>query len=233
MEPIHGKDCLLSIKIDGEYYPALCAISMSLSVSRDVVESTSATTGNWRQYRLRRLNSWTVSLSGLTKVDNTDGQVSWFYLLQAGDGAFDIQLIFEDSSGNTQVMEGSAIIPSQTIEANVSGFSTATVDFQGTGTPTFANIITGPSDPICDVQETIPSLLNEGAVYATAPELMLSGSNVLWVTREGTGYTETTGTPGNLQFRVDYAAGRIYFSPSNPGSIEAGESVLIGWQRTF
>lgn len=232
MEPIHGKDCLLSIKIDGEFYPVLCAVDLTLSVSRGTVESTSPASGNWRTYRLQRLNSWNVSLSGLTKVDNTDGQISWFYLLQSGDAPLEIQLIFEDRDGSAQSLTGSAIIPNQSITANVNDFAATTLEFQGTGDYDLDNIIIGPADPICEVQETLPLILAEGATYADAPSLTLSGANVLWVTREGTGYTETAGTPGNLEFKIDYTLGRVYFNISNPGN-PGGEFVLVGWQRTF
>lgn len=231
MEPIHGKDCLLSIKIDSTYYPVLCAVDMTLTKSRAIVESTSATTGSSRTYKYRGLKDHRVTLSGLTKVDNTDGQISWFYLFQT-EGALLIQIIFEDSTGEAYVLEAQALIPEQSINANVNSFASGDITFQLCEEPTLENILPTPVDPICEVQETIQEVLPLGQTYVYQPDLTLSGAQVLWVTRDGIGYVETTGTPGTGQFRVDYAAGRVYFDTSNPGTTGT-EMVLIGWQRTF
>lgn len=233
MEPIHGKDCLLSVKIDSTYYPVLCAVDMTLSKTRDLVETTSATTGRSRTFKYRGLENLRVTLSGLTKVDNTDGQISWFYLFQTAAPIL-IQLIFEDGNDNAQVLEATALIPEQSINANVNSFASGDLTFQLSGEPTIDTLIPTPIDPICEVQETIQVTLPLGQDYVYDPELAFSGADVLWVTRDGLGYVEKTGAgaPGSGQFKVDYPAGRVYFDPSNPGTTGT-EVVLIGWQRTF
>lgn len=231
MTPIHGRDCLLSIDIDGEFLPALCATDFTLNVRQDIVLATAPGTGFWRQRRRKGISEWDVSLSGLTKVDNSDGQISWFYLVQESvrGSVLTIQLLYEDESGNTVVITGDALIPEMSLSAPVQGFTSGTIGFVGTGGFTQeTNVPVAPSG-VCAVQETIYTTLAEGETSVTDALLTTDNAEVLWVTRSGFGLSYTTGTPINDQYAVDYATGTISFAADNPGN---GEPIGIGWHIT-
>jgi tail tube protein len=234
MEPIHGKDALLSIKVGVDYLPALCATDFSYRVAQDVVLATAPGSGFWRQRRRRGISEWTVDLSGITKIDNTDGQASWFYMVQESvrGTIVEIQLLYEDTLGNSVTIEGSAIIPDMILTASVQGFVEGTINFQGTGEPTMSTTPPVPESGVCAVQESIVLTLAEGATSVTSALLTTDNAQVLWVTRSGFGLIPIpSGTPLNDQFVVNYATGAVTFATDNPGNA-GGEPVVIGWHIT-
>lgn len=229
MEPIFGTDVLVSIKVDDTFYPVLCAVDMTLSTRQEVVLATSADTGIWRRKRLRRLSEWSLSVSGLTKIDNTDGQISYFYLLQENVRGTEqtIQVLFEDADGNTKVIEGDVIIPEISINASVGAFSDVNVTFEGAGSFTIADT-PEPISSVCleiysdtwtmdEGENTINGLGQEGRSF--------EGKEILKVSVEGVQYDYTSGVPGNREFGYDGT--EISVENNAP---EGGQKVHVIWK---
>lgn len=231
MEAIHGKDVLVSIKIGSEFYPVLCAIDMTFNCSQEVLLATSADTGIWRRKRLRGLSEWNVSVSGLTKIDNTDGQASFFYLLQENIRGSEqiIQIMFEDADGNTQVLEGTVLIPQLSINGNVNQFSDANVLFEGAGSFEIGEPVSDVESDLCDDLLSDVWILAEGdfAVNGAGAEgKSFAGKDILEVDREGMVYHYTNGVPGNMEFAYDGTD----ISFENAGNPD-GEKIFVLWKQ--
>lgn len=236
MEPIHGTDILLSMKIGASFIPVLCAIDMTYTCSQEVVLATSASTGKWRQKRLRGLSEWSVSLTGLTKIDNTDGQVSFFYLLQENIRGSEqlIQIMFEDADGNTQILEGTVIIPELSINGNVSSFADVSVLFEGTGAVEITEAVSGGGgesgeSDLCDdlFSDTWVMAEGESSISGAGQEgRSFAGHEILEVDVEGMQYDYKSGTPGNREFGYDGT--NISFEIPAP---EGGQKVFVMWKQ--
>lgn len=231
MEPVHGKDILLSIKIDTTFYPVLCAIDMTFQCSQEVLLATSVDTGIWRRKRLRNLSEWSVSVSGLTKIDNIDGQVSFFYLLQQNIRGAEqiIQIMFTDYDLNTQVLEGMVLIPELSINGNVSSFSDVSITFEGTGEVTIQQAVSGVVSGVCEDLTSDTWLVTAGQTSISGVGQQgrsFAGKEILEVDREGLQHDYTSGTPGNRQY--GYNGTLISFDPTNP--FNAGETIFVLWQ---
>jgi hypothetical protein len=176
-----------------------------------------------------------VTLNGLTKIDNTDGQISYFYLLQENVRGTEqtIQIIFEDTDGNIQVIEGTVLIPDITFNSSVGSFSDVNVTFEGSGRFTIEQSLSGAqsgsglcetilSDTWIMAAETnsISGAGNEGRSFA--------GMDILEVDREGTQFDYTSGSPGNREFSFDGT--NIIFQDDVPAG--QTETVFVLWKVT-
>lgn len=231
MEPIHGKDTLLSIKIDAEFYPVLCAVDMTFSCSQETILATTVDTGIWRRKRLRNLSEWNVSISGLTKIDNTDGQVSFFYLLQQNIRGSEqiIQIMFTDADGNIQVLEGTVIIPSLSINANVNSFDDANIVFEGAGEVTIQEAVSDVESDICDelLSDTWTMAEGENSISGVGEGgKSFAGKEILEVDVEGTQYDYSATTPGNREY--SYNGTDISVEAAAP---EFGQKVFVLWKQ--
>lgn len=230
MEPIHGRDVLLSIMIDTEFYPVLCGVDMTFNCSQEVLLATSVDTGNFRKKRLRGLSDWNVSLSGLTKIDNTDGQVSFFYLLQQNIRGSEqmIQMMFTDADGNIQVLEGVVLIPNLSISGNVNSFADASVEFEGSGAFEITEPVSDVESGVCEDLASDTFILGEGetAINGVGENgLSFAGKEILEVDREGTQYDFKDGSPGNREYGYDGTD----ISFENAGN-EFNERVFVLWK---
>jgi predicted secreted protein len=231
MEPIHGNDILLSIKIDTEYYPVLCAVDMTFNCSQEIILATSVDTGNFRKKRLRGLSDWNVSVSGLTKIDNTDGQVSFFYLLQQNvrGSEQEIQIMFTDADGNIQVIEGVVLIPDLSINGNVSSFGDVSVGFEGSGEFTIQEAVSDVASDICEelISDTWIMAEGESSISGLSPNgKSFADKEILEVDVEGTQYDFTAGAPGNREY--GYNGTSISFEIAAP---EFGQKIFVLWKQ--
>lgn len=223
MQPIHGNNVLVSIQIDEEFIPVLCAIDMTFNCEQEVVLATTIDSGKWRKKRLRELSDWNVSVTGLSKIDNADGQVSFFYLLQENIRGSEqvIQMMFEDEDGNVQVLEGSVLIPSLSINGNVNSFADVNIVFEGTGAVTIEQPVSDVASVICEDWDSDTFDLAEGETSISGA---FAGKTIIEVDREGTQYDHTTGTPGNREY--SYNGANINFEVAG---LPDGEKVFVIW----
>lgn len=229
MTPIFGYDVIVNLVIDTVPYPIFCATDMEFRLKQDIVLATSASTGSYRQKRLRGLCEWSVTTSGLTKIDNTDGQVSFFYLLQEAIRGQEqsIQIDFTDEEGNDQSLSGSVIIPELGINGPASDWSSASVTFEGTGAISMVPV-EPPVPSECEQEDTLYIDAVEGEDSVHHDLLEQTGVVILAVARTGAVHYETSGTPGALEFQTDLPNGDIYFDPGNV--FNAGEWVAVEYK---
>lgn len=227
MTVLNGRQAELSLRIDGVFYPLLCAMSCSFQYDHEEVLLTSRNSGKWRE-RKTRICDWGFSLTGLTKVDNTDGQVSFFYLLtEAVRGTSQyMRLKFTDADGNVKNIYGYVLIKQGQIEAAISGFSTASQFFPGTGAfSTDAVAGYSPDDLFKLYLDTTPG------AYEVSHADLGGATEIMLVEREDAFYKEVTGTPvgRRVKFTDNTTSGTLTFDSTLP--FNPGEIVYVGFKK--
>jgi|GEM_PF-4521371 len=229
MTPIFGYDAVVSLIVDAVAYPIFCATDMALRVKQDVVLATTASSGIARHKRLRGLYEWSVTTSGLTKINNSDGQISFFYLLQESVRGVQqtIQIDFSDAEGNDHSISGTVIIPELGINGPATDWSTADITFEGTGE--FSMAAVDPPEPAaCEQEDTLYIDAVAGQTSVHHDLLEQDGVVILSVARTGDTLYATNGTPGSLQFLADLPNGDIHIDPTVP--FNSGEWVAVEYK---
>ncbi len=223
MNVLKGKQAVLSVLIDDVYRPIFCAISCYFRFDQEEVLKTTINSGKFRE-RTTRLIDWEFGLSGLTKIDNTDGQAAFFWFIQESvrGSVQNIRLVFTDDAGNEQTISGNCIIKQGQIDNLVSGFSTATISFPGTG-PFSMGPVTGaaPTDLFKKYLET-----TEGAHVVSHADLA-GIVEIFLVLRESGAFDVVTGVPVGTQVRYDSGVGTGSLTFDILFPFEPGEIVYI------
>lgn len=220
MQVLKGKQALLSVLIDGVYRPVFCAISCYFRYDFEEVLKTSVNSGRFRE-RTTRLCDWEFGVTGLTKIDNTDGQAAFFWLIQAGVRGTTqaLKMVFTDDEGNTQTISGNCVIKQGQLDSLVGGFSTAQQVFPGTGP--FAM---GPVGGFASSDLYKLYLDTTAGAWEVSHADLEDAIEIMLVLREDGQYAEVTGTPVGRQFRYtsSVGSGKLTFPvslPFNPGEI--------------
>lgn len=218
MTVLTGRQGILAIRIDGVFYNALCATDVALQFDHEEVLKTSRNSGSFIE-RETRLCDWGINLGGLTKIDNSDGQVAFFYLLQHRGEEIYVRLRYTDADGNIQNIYGYVLIKQGQLASVVGGFSTASLFFPGTGAYDMDNVAGfAPTELYKIYLTTTPG------AYEVSHADLDGATEIMQVLREDGGYTETSGTPAGRQFKYTdlVGSGKITFDSTivfNPGEI--------------
>ncbi len=116
--------------------PIFCGLGLTFTEDKDAVERTGGfgNTGLWTYNALVK-RSWSVEISGLTKIDPTDGQEDYFTMI-SDPFAYNYQTItlsFTDQDGNNVSIMGVMFLQGSSITGPATGFANASVKFIGTG----------------------------------------------------------------------------------------------------
>jgi len=209
---VKGKNVVISILVSGTYYPIFCCKDAEFTINQDEIETTSVNSGSSREYEPGMMNA-TLSVSGVTTIDNSEGQISVNYLSQQSirRQTQDIILTMTANNGTILITSFRAIIVTSGFNRNTLGYSQSNVSFRITGDVEFDTIITPPT------------VLTVYSIYITCVEGEFSvqdndliGVEVIQVARSGDTHEETSGTPGNHQYQFVSGTGTINFYSSNP-----------------
>lgn len=218
-----GKNAVFSMYIAGVYYPVFCAKTFERVLNQDEIEVTSVNSGSDREYVPGMSNS-TISASGITQINNDEGKVSIFYLDQLAirRSINSYRVLCTDQDGGTIFITFNAFIVNSTLSKDTTAWSQSSASFRITGAWTFGTVVPPPVVPVCEVQPTIYADLADGSTTYTNA-LLIPGVGetitIIHVTRSGTTYYETSGTPGNMEFSYDSATGTIEWDlAGNPPS---------------
>lgn len=134
---INGKDVIG--EIDG--VPIFCGIDCTFSEEKEVIPASTITSVGWKEFRLRK-RSWSFEVTGLTKINSTDGQVSYFDLITstAAVNLDNVTVLFTDQDGNTVEITGSMYKPETSITGPVDESAKANVQFIGFGAYTLTRL---------------------------------------------------------------------------------------------
>ncbi len=127
---INGKDVL----VIRDTIPIFCGKDCTFSEEKEMIKASTVTSGVWKEYRLRK-RSWSMTVTGLTKIDNTDGQEDYFSLI--GDALSmtlqPLSILFTDPEGNIISVLGSGYIQASQITGPAKGFAEASLTIIGDG----------------------------------------------------------------------------------------------------
>lgn len=223
MVVLKGKQAVLSVLIDDVYRPVFCAISCYFRYDQEEVLKTSVNSGKFRE-RTTRLIDWEFGVTGLTKIDNTDGQAAFFWLIQESvrGNAQRLRLRFVDDGGNEQTISGLCIVKQGQIDSVVGGFSTATQVFPGTGP-----FDLGPVEGAAPTDLFKKYLDTTEAAYVVTDVDLAGLVEIFLVLREAGDFVQVSGVPVGRQFRYDdnVTDGSLTFS--NLLTFNAGEIVYL------
>jgi hypothetical protein len=126
---IHGKDVTGSI----DDVVIFCGTDCTFSEEKEVIPASTVTSNGWKEFRLRK-RSWTFEIAGLTKIDSTDAQVSYFDLITSTEAVNldNVSISFFDGT-TTRFLEGSMYKPETSISNPVNEGAKASVQFIGFG----------------------------------------------------------------------------------------------------
>lgn len=227
-----GKNVIVSMLVDGNYYPIFCGKTASLDLNQDKIEVTHVNSGAHRNY-VPGMSDSQLSVQGLTLINNDEHKVSVNYLSQLAirRSINTYRVLMTDQDGTQLSISLSAFILNTNLSRDVVAWSQSSVTLQVTDDWTFSSVIPPPVVPTCEEQDPIFDTITAGlAVYTNA--LLIQGVGeaitILHVSRSGTTYYQTTGTPGNLEFKYNPAAGTITFMDvANSG----GEPISINYKK--
>lgn len=130
MNLIHGKDVIGEI----DNVPIFCGTDCTFTEQKEVIPASTVTSNGWQEFRLRK-RSWSFDVGGFTKIDSTDGQVSYFDLITsaAAVNLDNVTIVFTDEDGNMIEVAGSMYKPETSISGPVDESAAASVRFIGFG----------------------------------------------------------------------------------------------------
>lgn len=220
-----GKNMKFWMKVGGVDYPIFCGKTAFHDLSQDKIEVTHVNSGAHRNY-VPGMSDSQINVVGVHLINNDELKVSANYLMElAIRRAINTYVITQtDQDGTIFSTTVEAFLTNVNISRDVTAWAQSSVTLQPTGEPTFSTVIPPPGVPTCEEQDPIFATLADGsAVYTNA--LLIQGVGetltILGVSRSGSTYYETSGTPGNLEFQYDPVAGTItFFLAGNPAPLE-------------
>jgi hypothetical protein len=225
MNTIRGKNIVCSMLVDSTYYPIFCAKTAEFNINQDEIETTSVNSGSSREYVPGMMNA-TLSMTGVTTLDNTNSRISVLYLMQQSirRQVRDLIITLTDDDANDIVISFQAIIVATGFTRDVASYSQCSVNFRVTGDIGFDSIIVPPTP------ETVYSDyygITAGISTLTVTDLI--GVEILMVARSGSVHEEITGTPTGRQFAFNGTTGTLTFDASIP--FNTGEDVYVEWKE--
>jgi predicted secreted protein len=144
---VHGEDFIIEVLVDDTYKVILCATDGTLTYAQEIIGTTTEDSGIWKG-KAPRLNEVTMSVSGLTPINDDATHVSWFYMMSDDVRTVPqtVRATFRNDNGESKVISGTAIISGGEITGNADDFASSTIDFEFTG-PVIQDVDV-PVDPI-------------------------------------------------------------------------------------
>lgn len=220
-----GKNVTFSMMVDGNPYPIFCGKTAFMDLTQDKIEVTHVNSGAHRNW-VPGMSDSQINVVGVHLVNNGESKVSANYLMQLAIRRTIATYIMEQTAqdGATFSITVDAFLTNVNISRDVTQWAQSTVTLQPTGEPEFSETLPSPVPATCEEQDPIYGTLADGSAVFTSA-LLIQGVGetltILNVSRSGSTYYETSGTPGNLEFKYNSAAGTITFqNVGNPAPLE-------------
>lgn len=220
---VKGRNVVVSMDISGTYYPVFCAKTAEFPIDQEVIETTTVNSTKQREYVPYR-SSATLTVTGITTVDNSNGKVSVTYLMQQSvrSAVQSLKITMTADNGTDLVITFNAIIRRPSFSRDVNGYSQSSVEFLATGPIGFDEVITPPTPPDCEIEDPLYIDVVAGENSVSSALLQATGVEILTVARAGVVHSYTSGTPVDQEFTTDLPNGDIIFSsllPFNTGEV--------------
>jgi predicted secreted protein len=167
---VHGEDFIIEVLVDATYKVILCATDGVLRYQQEVITTTTEDSGIWKS-KAPRLNEVSLSVSGLTPIEDSATHVSWFYMM--GDAVRTvpqtIRATFTNENGESRVISGSAIIASGEITGTADDFASSTIEFEFSGAVQMTDDDPGTSPTQLATPELTLSDVTDSSMTASWP----------------------------------------------------------------
>jgi len=215
--------------ISGTYYPVFCGKTAEFSQNQETIEVTSINSSVAREYE-SGMTTATLNITGITILDNTGNRISITYLMQEAirRAVQTMRIRLMDDNGGTLQIAFSAIITNNTLSRSVGTYSGSATTFVITGEPTISSVIPPPGTECVEAPLYIDVVA--GATSVQSALIQDPTVVILGVSRSGLVHDSTSGTPGNMEYKFNSAAGAVSFDPTNP--FNSGEVIWILYKLT-
>ena len=238
--PIKGEDVVLELLYDGNYYPVLCATDCTFSRQMNFVPITSTDSGIFREFMPGK-EEWSMSVSGLTKVEN-DAALTFFWVLQTSvrRQLQTIRMTFTDEVGASKQISGSVYVGSQDISGPISDYAQCSIEFRGTGAFS-VSATTPPAEPEINVYSDYWTPTN-GLTYITGASsgsytgtsyTLLSTDTILEVRVEGTSYEVVSSAPADGARECRFMTGPVRVQFPSALVFSGSERVFVMFKRSI
>jgi hypothetical protein len=219
---VQGRNVILRALKSGDYRVFACAQSVKLTVTTDLLETSTLTTGPFKTYSPLGLSDWKISLSGvlyLRDLSDTKNFALETITEQVRNSGYDITLTFTDEGGYVNVFSGFVYIPLTEIFKETGSLAKYNVDFQGSGA--FEIDVTPPS-PVTPVRMRYVYTASGGETFFS--DATLISRTIEWVDKTDQALDiVTTGSPTIRQTKYTNSSGRFDFYEA----LTAGEIIII------
>lgn len=223
---VKSNNVIIQMLISGTYYPVFCGKSMEFVQNQETIEVTSINSAVSREYEAG-MTTGSLSINGVTILDNTGSRVAITYLMTEAIRRTPqtMRIVLTDDDGGMLQIAFSALITSNRLSRQFGTYSLSNSDFVVTGDITISALVPPPGGSCIEIPLYLAT--TPGATSVSDSALEATGVVILQVDREGLQHDETTGTPGNREFKFTggAGAGTVAFDPTNP--FNSGETVYV------
>lgn len=201
---VKGNDAILELNQGGVYTPFVCVKSFTLEQDSELVETTTLSTGKYRDYELQSLD-YTITLSTLLVINSTNANGKFAFEQQQVGAKFAYRITFTDTAANTYQITGIVIVQNSLL--GVTAGELVTGDFTLKGCGSFYTINGSVEIPGA---ELFAGLYTATGGESSFIDVDLIGASLVHVMRNGIGVIIiTTGTPIVNQVLFDSVTGTI------------------------
>lgn len=201
---IQGNDAILELNQGGVYTPFVCVKSFTLEQDSELVETTTLSTGKYRDYELQSLD-YTITLSTLLVINSTNANGKFAFEQQQVGSKFAYRITFTDSAANTYQITGILIVKNSLF--SVTAGQLVTGDFTLKGCGSFYTINGSTEIPGAELFAGLYTATGGEDSFIDAD---LIGASLAHVMRNGIGVMIlTSGVPGTNQVLFDSVTGEI------------------------
>lgn len=226
MNTVKSNNVIIEVDISGTYYPVFCGKTMEYSQNQELIEVTSINSEISREYEAG-MTTATLSIQGVTVLDNTDNKVSITYLMQESirRAAQTMRIRLTDDDGGTLQIAFSALITNNTLSRSFGSYSQSSTSLTITGDPVISSVVPPPG-VVCPESPLYIDCV-AGDTFVENALLEVTGVTILMVARTGLQHDATGGTPVNRQYKFTGGAGngKIEFDPNIP--FNDGEVIYV------
>lgn len=241
---IKSNNVIIELAILGVYYPVFCGKTMEFVQSQELIEVTSVNSATGREYE-PSMTTGTLSITGVSILDNADGRISLPYLMGAALRAVqNMRIRLTDDDATTLQISFQAIITTNTLSRAVGTYSNSAVSMTVTGGITVGSV-TPPAPVEVNVYSDTWATVNgqsyvDGASLGISPSAVANGGaftlgatdTLLEVKVEGTEFDLiTSGAPGNRQCKFNTSTFVVTFATDM--IFDGTQKVFIEWKRTL
>lgn len=210
---VPGIDYVFYLNDGGIYKAYMCARTMDVPVSRDMIETTVTGSGNWKTFEPTVL-SYGINLQGVMSLDaSVNLTFPQLRAMQIAGTKLLWRSVMTSQENNTYVEQGYAYINNTVPTGSFDGITTFSISFQGTGSIT--QIFTPPPPNSGEVYRypaagsTAPATPGT-TVWATG----ITGATPLEIVKDGRGQSDIilSGTPVGNEALYDTTTGDITFA---------------------